>query len=100
MNAKRECKLLLENQAKGLTILRLLNRSKRLFGFRIILIALSFYGFNISGQVLFLVAGGIFIGALSQDLGWFWKISKSWKLTQRIIDWEKVRLIANGEFDL
>jgi hypothetical protein len=40
---------------------------------------------------------GLLIGIVLRDLGWFRASARSWPFNERVIDWEKVRQIADGE---
>jgi hypothetical protein len=40
---------------------------------------------------------GLLIGIMLRDLGWFRASARSWPFNERVIDWEKVRQIADGE---
>jgi hypothetical protein len=63
----------------------------------VVIITLAvFYYFNVSHNGAFLLGIGILFGATLQDIGWVWRIGKTWSFTEEIINWEKVEQIASG----
>lgn len=40
------------------------------------------------------LVGGMIVGALIRDLGWVRSTRRTWPFTQRVIDWDKVRVLA------
>ena len=97
MNKLKLAKYLLENKEKGFSISQGLRRSWKRLLFRVVIITLAvFYYFNVSPNGAFLLGIGILFGATLQDIGWVWRIGKTWSFTEEIINWEKVEQIASG----
>ena len=48
-------------------------------------------------QVFFAIAGGIFIGTILRDIGWYKKIKTAWPFNEKITDWQTVEEIAKGK---
>lgn len=46
---------------------------------------------------LIYVIAGMIIGKSIRDLSWFRGIRKTWPLSEKVTDWEKVQRIADGE---
>ncbi|MCW8878306.1 MAG: hypothetical protein OQK51_14750 [Kangiellaceae bacterium] len=86
-------KELLKAKEEGVTFANQVKKSAPLFIIR--LIAISFciwiYADNHENGALFLFAGGVLLGALAQDLGWFLRVSNNWQFTESVTDWEKVK---------
>lgn len=89
---------LLKAKLEGVTFANLVKKSIPLFVIR--LIAISFciwiYSNNHENAALFLFAGGVLLGAMAQDLGWFLRVSNNWKYTESVTDWDKVRTIKES----
>ena len=88
---------LLKAKQEGVTFSGLVKKSVPLFIVR--LIAISFcvwvYSDNHENAALFLFAGGVLLGAMAQDLGWFLRVSNNWSFTESVTDWERVRALKD-----
>ena len=83
MNKLKLAKNLLENKEKGFSISQGLRRSWKRLLFRVVIITLAvFYYFNVSHNGAFLLGIGILFGATLQDIGWVWRIGKTWSFTK------------------
>jgi hypothetical protein len=47
-------------------------------------------------QYFWLVVG-MYAGMVLRDLGWIRRISLAWPFNERVLDWDKVQRIADGE---
>jgi hypothetical protein len=59
-------------------------------------LALAFFGYIDMWSVFWLVTG-MAAGVLLRDVGWVRSSQRAWPVSERIIDWEKVRQIAEGK---
>lgn len=71
--------------------------SKNLFIARLIILVLSLYlyFFQINNPII-ICASGILIGSFAQDFTWIWTLTKAWPFSKSIIDWKKVKEIAES----
>jgi len=46
---------------------------------------------------LFYTVLGLLAGCLLRDIGWFRMIRRTWPFTLKVIDWDKVRRLAEAE---
>ncbi len=90
---------LLDAHNNGLSFNQLIKKSTPLVVIRLSLIALcAWVYFSGSEHSTFAVlAGGVLLGALAQDFGWFARTSAAWPLTEKVTDWEKVEAIAQNQ---
>jgi len=93
-------KSLLLNRAHGFSALRFIRKSARRY-FVSILVALALlagvvWQAGIPMKLLFMLGFGMYCGALLRDIGWLRRMKKDWESTSRIIDWEKVKAMAEG----
>ena len=47
--------------------------------------------------VLFWLMLGLSLGVLGRDLGWARAQARAWPVSERVIDWDKVRRLAEGD---
>ncbi len=96
MNKTKFATNLLEQKEHGISMGRSLKKSWKRLLFRVVIIALAiFFYINLAQNDAFILAIGIILGGTLQDIGWIWRIGKTWGFTEEIIDWEKVKQIAN-----
>lgn len=60
----------------------------------LILLCGYFYMSNPEQATFAVLAAGVLLGALAQDLGWFWRASSHWPFIEQVIDWQKVEEFA------
>lgn len=88
---------LLAQKEQGFSLWRSIRKSwKRLFSRAAMLVLAIYLYFSATQNEAFLLAIGVLIGGTLQDIGWVWRIGKSWTFTEEIINWDKVKQIAKG----
>ncbi|MCX6377272.1 MAG: hypothetical protein NTU88_14775 [Armatimonadetes bacterium] len=101
MSTDREiAKTLLLTRATGFSIRRFMRKSVRRY-FLSLLAALALLAgavYEEGGPMkLFFVAGfGMYCGAFLRDAGWLRRMKKDWAFISRIIDWQRVEAMAEG----
>jgi predicted signal transduction protein with EAL and GGDEF domain len=101
MNASREqvhARLLLDIRQHGLTYGRFVSRNLMLYT---VLVALSL-GLLAGARSWhqwepFYILAGLTLGCALRDLGWLRKGRNEWPFNERVLDWDKVQRLANGE---
>ncbi len=90
----------LKHRETGYSITYVLRRSKLRYGFHVAVLVAFTAVFNTTDDLWLkgfsLWAIGMFLGALVRDFGWLRRIKKSWPFTQKITDWQRVEVIAEG----
>ncbi|WP_144395026.1 hypothetical protein [Pleionea sediminis] len=101
MNDQYRSQELLETRKSGLTFPKMLKKSGVLIFIRLVLIGLCGSAVVSGGEhaSFALLAGGVLLGALAQDLGWYLRLSSAWSFTEKVTDWEKVEELAKSPSD-
>jgi hypothetical protein len=77
------------------------NVKKYLLSIMAAVLNLLIFGFWLSLWPLVLVLAGFLAGEFVRDFGWFEATKRAWPLTVKVIDWPRLRAIADGvEVDL
>jgi hypothetical protein len=99
MNDKEYAKQLLIYKENGFSTKTVFEKSRR----RYLLLSFAVVTFFIIGVLLkdyiSFLGAGLFLGMLLRDGSWIKATAKSWPFTEKVIDWEKVKKIAESEED-
>ncbi len=60
-------------------------------------IAIPIASWSMNLRLLAVAMACFFIGAKIRDVRWWFALSKEWPTTSKLIDWDKVEAIANGD---
>ena len=98
MTDKEKAILTLSKKEIDNIFLDYLYSSKNLFIARSIILLICLYIYFFQNHASYLIfASGILIGSFAQDLAWISTLSKSWPFSKSIMDWEKVKEIAESK---
>jgi len=102
MNEKTEKQFvghMLYHKEHGYSVFFILRKSALryliLFLFFVLCAVLNRTGFLARG--VFVFVAGLIVGAVARDVGWIRQGKKAWALYERVIDWAKVKEIADKD---
>ena len=100
MNEKTEGRLaskILHLKEHGYSVRYILRASAipwlSLFAVFVVCVILNHKGFLVGGGLIFVT--GLVVGAIARDVGWLRRSTRLWSLYVRVIDWAKVKEIAD-----
>ena len=96
-NENEYAKRLLKHRENGYSIIYAIknNWKKYLFSITVFVMSLLITLAYLNNYVLYFLVG-LYIGTFLRDFGWFINIKKLWSFSEKIIDWNKVKEIAES----
>ncbi len=96
MDEKEKAKRLLEHKKNGFSY-RLTYRGmrNRYFLYLTSILILLYLATQSRENAILYILVGLFIGTFLRDYSWIKAMKLTWSFTEKIIDWEKVKQIAN-----
>lgn len=89
-------KELLQQKADGFSIRRILRRTKRRYILSSCILAIGIIGICLRPEhPMYWVITSVYVGAFLRDYGWFKAAKRQWPLAEKMIDWVKVKEVAN-----
>ena len=91
---------MLAHRAKGYSLAYVIRKSALRYAIHIGLLALFVIWFFATDELCYkglcLWGLGAFVGALARDFGWLRRIKAQWPFTEKIINWQTVEDLAEG----